>query len=294
MCPEHAGVLAPPHSTPSPCDLSSLDKLAVTALQQAGNHSVDHLFSLATEFSTLFIVYIAVACSDIRKPNARTMFTVYLGMNHPSNDVLQVLGQQNKGGGSIAALVQVFQVSPLSQTLFVYSTSQYAIRAFTHSVPGNSNRGWQCPNSDLLLLGVAFLQQRTAAVQLRWLPNDEQNGHLLFARDLALKGLSNGEMLLWDIPPLPLHPSNSITTQIIPGAATVLLLQKLSVICPSIPYNLTWLAIWYQFLTLQLDCSAMYIMAELESGKSRLKTWKICSMRGQATIGGILCVGGQT
>jgi hypothetical protein len=111
------------------------------------------------------------------------------------------------GRGSVAALVRVFQSASPSQTLIVYSTSQYAIRAFAYGAPGNSERGWQCPNSDLLRLGVAMLQQRTAAIHLRWLlsTSSQLNGHSKSARALALCELHDEKVVVWNTPPIPLN-----------------------------------------------------------------------------------------
>ena len=176
-------------------------------VQQAGNHTADHLYGLATEHSNPYTVYVAVACSNFGMVNATTVFAHFWGINHHSNEVLRVPGPQNEGRGSIAALVHIFQTSSPSRSLIVYTVSQYAIRAFAYGAPGNSARGWQCPNSDLLRLGVGLLQQRTAAVQLRWLSDSDrrQNIHYKSARGLALHGLQIGGVGIWDIPHRPLR-----------------------------------------------------------------------------------------
>lgn len=109
-------------------------------------------------------VYLSVACSNVGKDFARAVFSCFWGPNHQGNEVLQVPGEQNDSRGSVAAVVRVLQVSPSSQRLHIYSSSQYAIRAFVFGAPGYSARGWACKNADLLQVGVHFYsceQQRS-------------------------------------------------------------------------------------------------------------------------------------
>jgi exonuclease III len=206
LCPERAGVLLPPRPRLPTRERSYLDGLVDAVVHQAGDHTVDRLYGLATDHSNPYTVYVAVACSNVGKVTARTTFAQYWGVNHASNEVLLVPGVQNEGRGSIAALVHVLQTSPPSQTLLLYTASQYAIRAFVYGAPGNSARGWQCPNSDLLRVGVALLQQRTAAVHLRWLSESSRryNDHYDSARYLALRGLRSETVVAWILPHMPL------------------------------------------------------------------------------------------
>ena len=108
-------------------------------------------------------VYVATACSDLGRVNAKVVFGLYWGANHPSTDVLHVSGYQSDSRGSIAALVRVFQVTEPAQSVHVYTTSQYAARAFAYGAAGHRERGWQCKNDAELVrfkLGVALLQER--------------------------------------------------------------------------------------------------------------------------------------
>ena len=189
LCPEHAGMLMAPHPLLSPHDCSYLDGLAATAVQQAGDYTPCHLYGMVRERSNLVTVYAAVACSKLGNEIAKTMVAQYWGIDHHLNEVLQVPSNQNEDRACIAVLVRIFQIASPSQTLVIYSMSQYAIHAFAYDALGNSEQGWHCPNSDLLMLGVALLRQRAAAVQLRWVPNDGQNGHLKLARALEICGL---------------------------------------------------------------------------------------------------------
>ena len=128
-------------------------------------------------------------------------------------------GPQGEGRASVAAMVRVFQVASLSWTLLVYSSSQYAVHAFAYGAPGNSECGWQCPNADMLRLGVGLLQRRTAQVQLRWLSGAQrENGHLEAARALARKGLHDGGVDIWDVAPVLAFLGSLSSARVVPLA----------------------------------------------------------------------------
>ena len=208
--------LPPPGETdivqcPAPPSLhvaaTRLDKLANLAVLGAGLHSPASLYGSAygpiDSGSAPRTVYLSAASGSVRELGDRVAFGCYWGLNHRGNEVMQVPGDQNVSRACLAAIVHVLQTTDPSQSLLIYSTSQYAVRVFVFSAPAYSSRGWACKNADLLKLGVFFLQQRSAVVEFRWFSHLSPNGHALAGHRLVRTGVRDPQLQSWVLPFCP-------------------------------------------------------------------------------------------
>ncbi|KAJ7150824.1 hypothetical protein C8R43DRAFT_866952, partial [Mycena crocata] len=107
-----------------------------------------------------------IGCSSNSKGGtARCAFSLYWGNNSRKNSAYSFEGKQSEARGSLFAILQAVINSPQSQTLIIYTSSQYAIRSLCYWAADNEMMGWPCAHGDVLDCTVNRIRARTAPVE---------------------------------------------------------------------------------------------------------------------------------
>ncbi|KAF7363667.1 RNA-directed DNA polymerase from mobile element jockey [Mycena sanguinolenta] len=115
-------------------------------------------------------VYIATSS---RKKSAA--FAVWWGEGSKANKSFRIEGEASDGLACILAILCAVRDCSSDKSLVIYTSSQYAIRSFCYWAGDNETRGWTCANGDALRDSVAWIAQRRAPLEFRWVKTAEDN-----------------------------------------------------------------------------------------------------------------------
>ncbi|RDB24922.1 RNA-directed DNA polymerase from mobile element jockey [Hypsizygus marmoreus] len=193
-------------ATPSDSVTCTLNGLLHAALENAltDEEASLRLYGPATNNDTPLSIYTASTCRRPHRGAPLAAFGVFYGDKNTSNVGRRVAGTQTDARAAVAAILYVLHNTSPYVPIYLYSTSQTAIRTIVFWASKNASQGWKCPNGDLFTSIVAFITNRSASVSFRWVPALADNGHFRSAKLLANAACLRGvEAIFYSTPNPP-------------------------------------------------------------------------------------------
>jgi hypothetical protein len=194
-----------PHThsqTQEATELNCMLAVALTMTQTNESANLELYGMIRTETSPV-LVYIAVACLNAGKVDAKAGCAIFWGLGSPQNTVFQIEGKQTDAWAILVGILSALTSIDGNKTVHIYTMSQYAICSFCYWVAGNATHGWGCANGGVLKLGVQYLAARNGGMDFRLVENKAWNKHMLDVYMLLTLGLKSSSIVSHALPQPP-------------------------------------------------------------------------------------------
>ncbi|KAJ6483693.1 hypothetical protein DFH09DRAFT_949616, partial [Mycena vulgaris] len=143
-----------------PTELDTLTKNALAA-SLTPEEALRCLYGPVTDSGRPVSVYIA-SSSKSKAGSSRVALSLYWGDNNHRNAAYTFEGKQTDTRASLFAVLKAVVKAPHTQSLIIFTSSQYAIRAFCYWAGENSTLGWPCSHGDVLQIVAEQIHECTA------------------------------------------------------------------------------------------------------------------------------------
>ncbi|KAH8107722.1 ribonuclease H-like domain-containing protein, partial [Cristinia sonorae] len=150
---------------------------AAYASARSKKEATEALYGPATRQTPPAMVFTDGSCLRGRTVDAAAGAGVHWGPGAANNRSLRVPGRQTNNRGELYAILVALSLADHRRSLTIYSDSQYAIRCICYWAGHLAERGWTCPNGDILQAIVTILQQFEATVVFRWIRGHTGDTH---------------------------------------------------------------------------------------------------------------------